>query len=254
MTNKLTRQILKGTLHNIALLFLSQQPRKPREPRKPPRRKHLSPPAELPKKRAQNEGTPSRPGIQLQEDQEMLLTSQVTLKSVQLNVIKPAQSLLNQQMQALITHASEWTLSNQEFHRIVNWSKLLPPSVDLMAISVNRKVDTFISPYPHPEALAVDALSTNWELPGTLWLYPPTALMTKVISKIRETNSITLILIAPDQPTRAWYPDLLSLTHRRTREVGRRKDTIIQHVPHLEEPITLEEPETLKLKAWIIQK
>jgi len=153
-----------------------------------------------------------------------------------------------------LTHASEWTLSNQEFHRIVNWSKLLPPSVDLMATSVNRKVDTFISPYPHPEALAVDALSTSWELPGTLWLYPPTALMTKVISKIRETNSITLILIAPDQPTRAWYPDLLSLTHRRTREVGRRKDTIIQHVPHLEEPITLEEPETLKLKAWIIQK
>ena len=153
-----------------------------------------------------------------------------------------------------LTHASEWSLSRQEFNRVVRWSKLQPPWMDLMATCNNRQTDCFVSPYPHEEAAAVDALNIPWNYEGTLWLYPPTAVITSVINKIRETSSLTMILVAPDLPSKPWYPDLMDLTSTRSIVVGRRAGSIIQHVPHQEEPVVMEEPEILKLRAWLVQK
>ena len=153
-----------------------------------------------------------------------------------------------------LTHASEWSLSRKEFNRVVKWSKLMPPWMDMMATDRNKQTDSFICPYPHPNAAAVDALNVPWNYTGTLWIYPPTGTMTKVINKIRETKAIRLILVAPDLPSRPWHPDLMDLTTGRSITVGRKQGSIIQHVPHQEEPVIMEDPETLKLKAWIILK
>ena len=153
-----------------------------------------------------------------------------------------------------LTHASEWSLSTREFNRVVTWSKLQPPWMDLMATDNNKQTDCFISPYPHVNAAAVDALNIPWNYRGTLWLYPPTAVMTRVVNKIRETDSIRLILIAPDLPSRPWYPDLIALTTGKSLTVGRKVGTIIQYVPHKDSPVTMENPELLKLKAWLVLK
>ena len=153
-----------------------------------------------------------------------------------------------------VTHTSEWSLSQKEFNKVVTWSRLQPPWLDLMATPNNRQTDSFICPYPHEEAMGTDALNMTWNFPGTVWLYPPTSTMTKVISKIKEVEKLTMILIAPDLQGKPWYPDLLSMTASRTLQIGKKQGSIIQHVPHLEMPVTMEEPEILKLRAWIIQK
>ena len=153
-----------------------------------------------------------------------------------------------------LTHASEWTLSSNEFNRVVRWSKLQPPWMDLMATDKNKQTDCFISPYPHENAAAVDALNTQWNYTGTLWIYPPTATLTRVVNKIRETPSICLIIVAPELPSKPWYPDLIALTTNRSLQVGRKHGSVIQHVPHRTTPVVMTDPETLKLKAWIIQK
>ena len=153
-----------------------------------------------------------------------------------------------------LTHASEWSLSEREFHKVVKWSRLQPPWLDMMATDKNRQTDSFICPYPHPNAAAVDALNIPWIYTGTLWLYPPTGVMTKVINKIREAETIRLIIVAPDLPSKPWYPDLMDLTTGRSMLVGRKKGSVVQHVPHQEAPVVMEDPETLKLKAWIILK
>ena len=152
------------------------------------------------------------------------------------------------------THASEWSLSTKEFNRVVTWSKLMPPWLDMMATDKNKQTDCFISPYPHPNAIAVDALNIPWNYQGTLWIYPPTAVMTRVVNKIRETENIRLILIAPDLPSKPWFPDLVALTTGRSIPVGRKAGSIIQFVPHLQDPVLMEDPEILRLKAWIILK
>ena len=50
----------------------------------------------------------------------------------------------------------------------------------------------------------------NWE---NLWAYayPPTAILTKVIEKVRAANC-ELILIAPAWPSQPWFTDLLDLS------------------------------------------
>ena len=152
------------------------------------------------------------------------------------------------------THASEWSLSQKEFNRIVTWSGLQPPWMDLMATHANRQTESFISPYPHPDAAGVDALSLNWNFPGTLWIYPPTGIIPKVIEKIRQTQNVTLIIIAPHTPLKPWYPDLMSLTTKRSTAVGRSVGSVIQHVPHQEDPVQMEDPSLLRLRAWIVHK
>ena len=152
------------------------------------------------------------------------------------------------------THASEWSLSQKEFNKIVTWSGLQPPWMDLMATHANRQTESFISPYPHPDAAGVDALSLNWNFPGTLWIYPPTGIIPKVIEKIRQTQNVTLIIIAPHTPLKPWYPDLMSLTTKRSTAVGRSVGSVIQHVPHQEDPVQMEDPSLLRLRAWIVHK
>ena len=151
-----------------------------------------------------------------------------------------------------LTHTSEWSLSSQEFQRVVRWSKLQPPWLDLMATVRNRQTDAFVSPYPHEEAAAVDALNIPWQFPGTVWLYPPTSLMTKVINKIREAQSLQMILITPHLPLKPWYADLLTLASSRSTKVGRKQGTIVQHVPLSTDPVVMEDPEMLNLRAWVI--
>ena len=153
-----------------------------------------------------------------------------------------------------ITHASEWSLHTKEFTRVVTWSKLQPPWLDLMATDNNKQTDSFICPYPHRNAAGVDALNTPWNFTGTLWIYPPAGVMTKVVNKIRETPHLHLIIVAPDLPSKPWYPDLMDLTTGKSLAVGRKQGTIVQYVPHQETPVILEEPESLKLRAWIILK
>ena len=153
-----------------------------------------------------------------------------------------------------LTHASEWSLSREEFDKVVRWSNLQPPWIDLMATNRNKQTDTFVSPYPHECAAAVDALNIPWNFPGTVWLYPPTGVITKVINKIRETPSLCMILITPQLPLKPWYADLLTLTSKRSMKVGRKMGSIIQHVPHRMEPVVMEQPENLALRAWIVQK
>ena len=72
--------------------------------------------------------------------------------------------------------------------------------VDLMATPLNAKLPVFICPYPEPKALAVDAMSVNWEEFGVAYIFPSTALMRDVITKFRGMN-LTLVLIAP------WWPN-----------------------------------------------
>ena len=84
------------------------------------------------------------------------------------------------------------------------------PNVDLFATRFNSQCPTFVSPAPDPSAIDVDALSISWEGMNA-YAYPPHQIMTQVLTKVRETKSLSLILIAPMWPKQLWYPLLLQL-------------------------------------------
>ena len=70
--------------------------------------------------------------------------------------------------------STEWSLSPQIFKQI---SKLWEsPQVDLFATSLNKKLPTYVSPIPDPQAWAVDALDIPWENMVAYAFHPTTSL------------------------------------------------------------------------------
>ena len=118
-----------------------------------------------------------------------------------LNVIVDGLSRRNQ------IQPTEWSLSPQIFKQI---SKLWKsPQVDLFATSLNKKLPTYVSPIPDPQAWAVDALNIQWEN-LVAYAFPPTALLPKVVQKL-QSQTCRMILIAPGWPTKPWW-DLVELS------------------------------------------
>ena len=70
------------------------------------------------------------------------------------------------------------------------------PVVDMFATVSNSHLPRFMSPIPEPRALAVDALSQDWQ-GRSMYMFPPFPLLNKVIQKLRSTQ--------------LWFPHLLRL-------------------------------------------
>ena len=84
------------------------------------------------------------------------------------------------------------------------------PEADMFATLSNSHLPRFMSPVPEPRALAVDALSQDWQ-GRSMYMFPPFPLLNKVIQKLRSTQEAEVILIAPWWPKQSWFPHLLRL-------------------------------------------
>ena len=124
-----------------------------------------------------------------------------------LNVIADGFSRRNQ------IQSTEWSLSPQIFKQI---SKLWEsPQVDLFATSLNKKLPTYVSLIPDPQAWEVDALNIPWEN-MVAYAFPPTTLLPKVVQKL-QSQTCRIILIAPGWPTKPWFWDLVEMSgHSKT--------------------------------------
>ena len=88
--------------------------------------------------------------------------------------------------------------------------KLFTPHIDLFATRLNHKVPLYVSPVPDQNAWDIDALNINWS--GLIaYAYPPTALLHRVIQKIRQSSCL-ITVIAPDWPGMPWFWDLVKLS------------------------------------------
>ena len=117
---------------------------------------------------------------------------QVTLKARhipgQLNVITDKLSRLGQTIQ------TEWSLHPEVFQAICSWWH--QAQVALFATRFNNKLPKFVSPVPDPHAWAVDALSLSWENLDP-YIFPPAAILGKVVEKLQDYPCNRIILIAP---------------------------------------------------------
>ena len=119
-----------------------------------------------------------------------------------LNVMADLLSRLNQ------VQSTEWSLQPQVFKQICH--KWFTPHVDLFATHLNHKLPLCISPVPDPKAWDIDALNINWT--GlTAYAYPGTALLHRVIQKIRQCYCL-IIVIAPGWSGMPCFWDLVQLS------------------------------------------
>jgi hypothetical protein len=101
----------------------------------------------------------------------------------------------------------EWTLDSQIFQKIVD--RFYLPEVDLFASRLTHQVESYVSRFPYPGAIAVDAFLQDWSR-WKSFIHRPVNLLLRVVKKIRDEGASALV-IAPNWPNVPWYPQLAQM-------------------------------------------
>lgn len=138
---------------------------------------------------------------------------------------------------------TEWTLDRKIFRQVT--SLFYTPQVDLFASRITHQLPMYMSRYPDPESLAVDAFSQNWNK-WTVFIHPPIVLLPRILQKLRQDNA-SGILIAPHWPGQPWFPLIIELLTDYPAMIPMTASTIT--LPFDKEEV---HPlwKTLKLAAW----
>ena len=117
------------------------------------------------------------------------------------NVVADALSRSNQVI------GSEWMLHLEVF----NWlCERWPVTIDLFASSLSHCCSVYFAPVSNPMAAGTDAMLQSWDSLQA-YAFPPFAMISQVLAKVRASQSLELTLIAPFWPQHPWFPELLIL-------------------------------------------
>jgi len=102
----------------------------------------------------------------------------------------------------VVSEETEWSLGQPYFDKIN--SHFGPFDIDLFASTINNKCPSFVSWFPDPLALAVDAFSLNWS-GFFFYAFPPFILILRVLRKI-ITDKAKGVVVVPWWPAQPWFP------------------------------------------------
>ena len=115
-----------------------------------------------------------------------------------------------------LSHVAE--MRHHDYRLIPRFFRMLdmlwgPHTVDRFASADNcqplsgRFAGRFCSQFFHPAALWVDALSVPWSGDEVNWLFPPTHLVTQVVSHLLVSRAVGTLIVT-DDPGAEWWPSL----------------------------------------------
>ena len=117
------------------------------------------------------------------------------------NVVADALSHPNQVL------GSEWMLHQEVF----NWLRQhWPVTIDLFASSLSHRCSAYFAPVSDPMAAGTDAMLQSWDSLQA-YAFPPFAMISQILAKVRASQGLELTLIAPFWPQCPWFPELLEL-------------------------------------------
>ena len=103
---------------------------------------------------------------------------------------------------------SEWSLNMTVFRSL---RRMWPVQIDLFATSDNRRCSIYFSPFHDPMSAGTDAFLQSWD--GLqAYVFPPVAIIPRVLAKLRASTGTELTLVAPHWAQRPWFSDLLQLS------------------------------------------
>jgi len=111
--------------------------------------------------------------------------------------------------------SSHYMLDPKIFWDIVN--KFGFPNLDLFARNVTAQCKRFVSWFPTPNCVPVDAFSFVWR--DNFYAFPPFALISRVLKKIK-LDKFQGIVVVPKWPGQPWFPDFLSMIVSSVQEYG----------------------------------
>ena len=100
---------------------------------------------------------------------------------------------------------AEWSLHLQVARDLLRkWGS---PTLDLFATHTNAKLPLYCSLIPDPQALFEDAFRHPWDNLDT-YAFPPFQLVERVVARVRETPNLSMTLVTPLWPEKAWFAEL----------------------------------------------
>lgn len=103
---------------------------------------------------------------------------------------------------------TEWELSPSVYKTIC--MHFGQPSIDLFATRINAKCKQYVSWKRDPYAHNIDAFTLNWSKYNTFYAFPPFALLTRCLRKIKNDQAKG-IMVFPLWTSQSWYPLAKSL-------------------------------------------
>ena len=149
-----------------------------------------------------------------------------------------------------VAQPGEWEMQPSLLQAI--FDKWGTPLVDMFATYNNAKLPIFVSPMPDERAWETDALSLDWAGLGLVYAYPPGPVLPLVLEKVSRAKGTQVILIAPNQPLRPWYPDLRQLSVQDPWDLPLEDWPLRQKVPGVRGWVYHENPQVLNLAAWLL--
>ncbi|XP_060595146.1 uncharacterized protein LOC132749435 [Ruditapes philippinarum] len=123
--------------------------------------------------------------------------------------------------------STEWMLKDDIFQRLCKHTFI--PDVDLFASRLNKRLPRFVSWFPEPGALAVNAFAISWSN-FTPYIFPPFNLIGKVINKIITDEVDKALVVIPYWFTQSWFPLLLDILSDFPISIPRHTDLLV--LPH----------------------
>jgi hypothetical protein len=120
-----------------------------------------------------------------------------------------------------------------------------PFTIDLFASRTNARLPRYFSRYPDPTASATDALAQDWTRERA-YCFPPFPVIGQVLRKL-ELEGGSMLLVAPNWHTQAWWPNLLRL-HVNNVDVIELPSTCIDN-PARSDALP---PQGTTLSAWML--
>ena len=136
---------------------------------------------------------------------------------------------------------SEWMLHQDVF----NWLRQCwPVTIDLFASSLSHRCSVYFVPVSDAMAAGTDAMLQSWDSLQA-YVFPPFAMISQVLAKVRASQGLELTLIAPFWPQRPWFPELLELLILPPLPLPSRWDLRQPHVRRFHQNLSM-----LRLHAW----
>ena len=136
---------------------------------------------------------------------------------------------------------AEWTLHQEVFDMLRKW----PLTINLFASSLNHRCGIYFAPVSDPMAVGTDAMLQSWDF-LMAYEFPPFALISLVLVKLRASQGAVLTLIALFWPQKGWFPDLLNILVEHPLELPLWWDLLRQpHIQKFHQSLPL-----LRLHAW----
>ena len=103
---------------------------------------------------------------------------------------------------------TEWSLHMTVF---LSLRRLWPVQIVLFATSANLRCSIYFSHFRDPMSAGTDAFLPSWD--GLqAYVFPPVAVIPRVLAKLRASTGTELTLVAPHWAQRPWFSDLVRLS------------------------------------------